>query len=224
MGFYVRYSTRKPCIQKNEEAPFSEEIENVGDLEEDEIELPLFINSKDSDNVAKEDADILDIIVTQQIDKDLYQSFIENLLELRDRPEVEIRLYIHSPGGDIISGLGLYYLLKKLPNRKVGINIGYTYSAAMLPFLACDDRVSVPFGSFLIHDTKITFPAELNMQTIATQMRITDFENTIINKILCREMGIPENELEKYLGAESYFTPEEALQLNIIHRISEYIV
>lgn len=224
MGFYVRYSTRKPYTKKNESQPYSEEVEALEELEEDEIELPIFLGGKDDKQVDADDADILDIVVTQQIDKDLYQAFIENLIDLRYRPDVEIRLYIHSPGGDIISGLGLYYLLKKLPNTKVGINIGYTYSAAMLPFLACDHRISVPFGSFLIHDTKITFPEELNTKTLATQMRIFDFENNIINKIFCREMEIPEEELQKYLSAESYFTPEEALKLNIIHRISEYII
>ena len=64
----------------------------------------------------------------------------------------EIHVYIASHGGDMLTGIAMYHMLKNHPAKVFTYNLSHVSSAATLPFLAGDVRV-MPEGTMsLIHN------------------------------------------------------------------------
>ena len=66
-------------------------------------------------------------------------------------------LYLSSEGGDLNSGFTAYNFIRALPVPVTAINIGTVESIAVLMFLACDERLIVPEGRFLLHSFNWNF-------------------------------------------------------------------
>ena len=62
-----------------------------------------------------------------------------------------LSIFVNSGGGDVYQGFALYDLIRAYPKRTTGIAIGQVCSAAILPFLACDQRVLFPNAILMIH-------------------------------------------------------------------------
>lgn len=77
--------------------------------------------------------------------------------ELRQMPEDvrEVRVRVHSPGGNAVDGIAIGNLFRNHPARFVGVNDGLAASAASVLILGCDDIVMSPGSQMMIHDASV---------------------------------------------------------------------
>ncbi len=67
-------------------------------------------------------------------------------------------ILISSNGGDPAAGLTAYNFLRSLPLKVVTHSIGYVHSAAVILFLAGEERYSCEGSTFLIHSIAFNLP------------------------------------------------------------------
>jgi ATP-dependent Clp protease protease subunit len=133
-------------------------------------------------------------------------------------PGKEIKLHIHSPGGEVYSGLAVYDTLQKLKSPVQTVSMGLSASMASI-FLAAGTpglRASLPNSTIMIHQP-----------SSGTQGKITDMEIDLVESIRLKNKLI--DILHKHCGGKTerdalalmmernkWLTPEEALQIGII--------
>lgn len=141
---------------------------------------------------------------------------------MRDRlseiPEdQEIELHINSNGGSVKEGVAIYNLLRQAPNKKTGIVDGVAHSVAFLILQACDVRKMGIGTSALIHNMWMYVAGN------AAQLRkaaddLDDLMETN-RQIFLQRATITEDELRQIMDAETYLTPEKALEYGLIDEI-----
>lgn len=141
---------------------------------------------------------------------------------MRDRlseiPEdQEIELHINSNGGSVKEGVAIYNLLRQAPNKKTGIVDGVAHSVAFLILQACDVRKMGIGTSALVHNMWMYVAGN------AAQLRkaaddLDDLMETN-RQIFLQRATITEDELRQIMDAETYLTPDKALEYGLIDEI-----
>lgn len=141
---------------------------------------------------------------------------------MRDRlseiPEdQEIELHVNSNGGSVKEGVAIYNLLRQAPNKKTGIVDGVAHSVAFLILQACDVRKMGIGTSALVHNMWMYVAGN------AAQLRkaaddLDDLMETN-RQIFLQRATITEDELRQIMDAETYLTPERALEYGLIDEI-----
>lgn len=141
--------------------------------------------------------------------------FAEKLQEI---PEgVSIELHINSNGGSVKEGVAIYNLLKQKENHKVGIVDGVAHSVAFLILQACDERQMCLGTTALIHNMWMYCAGN------ATQLRkyADDLDDMMEanRQVFLERAAITEDKLKALMEAETYLTPDSALEYGLIDKI-----
>lgn len=122
----------------------------------------------------------------------------------------EIRVYINSYGGEAAEGLAVYNALKRHPARIKTIVDGFACSAAVLPFVAGDERVMSASSLLMIHNTWTAAEgnAEQLRETAEALDKITQAYTTACMTVFQRS----ETALKAMLDAETWILPGDALE------------
>lgn len=142
-------------------------------------------------------------------------SAITNLhvLSSMDR-EADINIIINNKGGDQQHGLGIYDMIRNIPNHVTGTVYGYCNSMAMWILQACDLRRAALNSELMIHDGKRP----------ATQSRFDDNQDERCRQIILDRIRekIPDysrRNLLAMLKKDTYMTAEEARDLGLLDEI-----
>lgn len=141
--------------------------------------------------------------------------FAEKLQEI---PEgVSIELHINSNGGSVKEGVAIYNLLKQKENHKVGIVDGVAHSVAFLILQACDERQMCLGTTAMIHNMWMYCAGN------ATQLRkyADDLDDMMEanRQVFLERAAITEDKLKALMEAETYLTPDSALEYGLIDKI-----
>lgn len=189
--------------------PFEDEEtddEKIFSLLEKEIEdrrifLDDEINSKTLSKITKQ------ILKINKEDKNL---------DYKDRKP--IYLIIDSIGGDLVSSLGIYNILKLSKTPIIGINLSCAFSGAFIIYLGCHERLSCALAQFLVHQGEAN-----NLSGSPTQLKgFMDYYNGLeetVKKIVLTETNISEELYARQYQQEWYVFTDEAIQLGIAHKI-----
>lgn len=130
----------------------------------------------------------------------------------------EITLRINSPGGDVFDGTAIYNALKRHP-AKVHTKIdGLAASMASLIALAGDD-IEMSEGSFyMIHKPWSMVIGDANDFRAEAEL-LDKIESTAFDIYAARSTMKPD-ELREAINAETWFTPQEALDAGFADTIS----
>lgn len=141
--------------------------------------------------------------------------FAEKLGEIPDGQTIE--LHINSNGGSVKEGVAIYNLLKQKQNHKVGIVDGVAHSVAFLILQACEERKMCLGTTALIHNMW------MYCQGNATQLRkyADDLDDMMEanRQVFMERATITEEELKSLMEAETYLTPEKALEYGLIDEV-----
>lgn len=141
--------------------------------------------------------------------------FAEKLGEIPDGQTIE--LHINSNGGSVKEGVAIYNLLKQKQNHKVGIVDGVAHSVAFLILQACEERKMCLGTTALIHNMWMTCSGN------ATQLRkyADDLDDMMEanRQVFLERATITEEELKGLMEAETYLTPEKALEYGLIDEV-----
>ncbi len=130
---------------------------------------------------------------------------------------VEIELHINSNGGSVKEGTAIYNLLSQKANHKTVIVDGVAHSIAFLIVQAGDDRIMMPGTTALFHNMWMVCAGN------AKELRkFADDLDTMMEanrKVFASRATISEEEIKDLMEAETYLTPDTALEYGLIDRI-----
>ena len=92
------------------------------------------------------------------------ESLIAALSNCANAQAAEVRLLLSTPGGQVMSGINLYNVLKAMPFRLVTHNVGNVDSIGNAVFLAGEHRIACPHSTFMFHGVGFDSPAGLRLE------------------------------------------------------------
>jgi ATP-dependent Clp protease protease subunit len=141
-------------------------------------------------------------------------------LEVQD-PEKDINIYINSPGGSVTAGLAIYDTMQFVKPDVTTTCIGQAASmgAVLLAAGAPGKRFALPNSRIMIHQ-----PLG-GMQGQASDIEIQAKEmlriKSILNGILARHTGHPEEKIEKDSDRDNFMSAKEAMDYRLIDKVVE---
>lgn len=131
-----------------------------------------------------------------------------------------LELHINSNGGSVKEGVAIYSQLKQKNCKKVGYVDGVAYSVAFLILQACDERVMGLGTSALIHNMWMSVDGNAKELRKAADDLDTLMESN--RQIFLEKSNLEEQQLIDMMEAETFLTPEKALEYGLIDRVDSY--
>ena len=137
----------------------------------------------------------------------------------------EVTLYIDSGGGNVISGLSLYDVLKSLSVPLKTVCIGNAASMAGILFLAGDKRVMLPHSRLMLHDPSYSHSNIDGLKAHEIKEMVTDLDKVgeELVKIISDVTGHSIEEIREVTRKDSFYSAEEALSFNLATEITNNI-
>ena len=166
------------------------------------------------------------LFFTEEVNADSSNRMIEYLLYLdADAPGREITLCINSPGGEVVSGLAVYDIIRSLKSPVRTVCTGTAASMGSILFLAGEERQMLPHTKIMIHDPLIGglsgSKKALELEKEAVQLMET---RAIIAGIISERSGRPLEEVYEKTKEDCYLNAQEAMDFGIATGIAGSIL
>lgn len=139
--------------------------------------------------------------------------------EIKDIDADTINVYINSYGGEVAEGLAIYNMLKRHKASVKTYCDGFGCSIASVIFMAGDERIMQPSSLLMIHN------AIQDATGNADELRkIADDLETISGvafEAYRQHVNISDAELRGLLDAESWLTPDDAVQMGFATSVNK---
>ena len=138
-----------------------------------------------------------------------------------ENPKKEISLYIHSPGGLVTAGLGIYDTMQYIKPDVSTLCIGQAASMGSFLLAAGEKgkRFSLPNSRIMVHQPSAGFQGQ------ATDIEIHANEvlslKKRLNQIYSKHTGKSEDEIKIALERDNFMTSENAKEFGLIDQVVE---
>lgn len=122
-----------------------------------------------------------------------------------------INVYISSYGGEVMEGLAIYNALKRHDAKVTTICDGFACSIASVIFMAGEERIMHDASMLMIHNAW-TY-ASGNADELRKQAEDLDKITSASVAAYMSHVNITEEELKELLDAESWISPQEAVEM-----------
>ena len=153
--------------------------------------------------------------VNQQM-SDIVQA---QLLYLDSTEKRDITLYINSPGGSVLCGLGIVDLMNYISSDVATVNIGMCASmgSVLLSSGAKGKRSSLVFSKVMTH--QVSHGTQGNVQDTRINQMEAEKYNYILFKILAQNCGKTFDEVLEFSRRDRWYNSDEALNFGLIDEI-----
>lgn len=128
-----------------------------------------------------------------------------------------IRIIINSPGGECFAGAAIYNALREYPGRKTVRVDGVAASMASVIAMVGDEIYMSPGSTMMIHRASVG--AWGNVEDLKKAIAMLEaLEETII-PIYEKRTGLSKQEIEDLLDAETWMSPEKAIELGFADKL-----
>ena len=141
------------------------------------------------------------------------------LLDQQDN-EKDILLYINSPGGQVYSGLAIYDAMQSISAPVSTVAVGMTASFGTLLLLAGTKGKRYALPNATIHMHQPLGGTQGQASDIEIQAREVLRLKALLNGVFMQHTNMTEEDVTKYTDRDTYLTPQQALDLGIIDKIS----
>ncbi|MCB0956150.1 MAG: ATP-dependent Clp protease proteolytic subunit [Ilumatobacteraceae bacterium] len=160
------------------------------------------------------------LFLGEEVNEDSANRLVAQLLLLSAAdPLSDITLYINSPGGSVMAGLGVYDTMQLIPNDVATVAVGF--AASMGQILLCGGaagkRFALPNAQVLMHEGSAGiggWAADVEIQA-ANLVRTLDR----LRRIIARHTGRPLDEVERDVGRDRWFDAEEARDYGFVDHV-----
>lgn len=129
-----------------------------------------------------------------------------------------LNVYINSGGGDVFAGAEIYTLLSNYNNVKIQI-VGLAGSMASIIAMSGYCEMS-PVSQMMVHNVMSNAHGNyLDMEHKADVLR--NASETIANAYI-KKSGMSKEEIKSLMDNETWLSPERALELHLIDKISDF--
>jgi ATP-dependent Clp protease protease subunit len=159
------------------------------------------------------------IYFTGVVNEDTCNTAVAQLLYLSSVDERDINMYINSPGGSVVDGLGLVDTMNYIPCDIATTCIGMAASmgSVLLSNGAKGKRFVLPHSRVMIHQVSSSQSgtlADLEIEIEQTRRCKND-----VYKILADNSGHTFEEMEKLCDRNNWFIGQEAVDLGIVDKV-----
>lgn len=131
----------------------------------------------------------------------------------------KIAVHIHSPGGDVFDSMTIYNLLKQ-NSALIEVYVdGSAFSGASIIAMAGDQIFMAENSMMMIHEPW-TFAMGFAADMLDAADRLDKVKGMMV-KTYCKRCGKTEGEVADLLAAETWLTPEEAVEMGFADSIIE---
>ena len=160
------------------------------------------------------------LFLGEEVNEDSANRLVAQLLLLSAAdPLSDITLYINSPCGSVMAGLGVYDTMQLIPNDVATVAVGF--AASMGQILLCGGaagkRFALPNAQVLMHEGSAGiggWAADVEIQA-ANLVRTLDR----LRRIIARHTGRPLDEVERDVGRDRWFDAEEARDYGFVDHV-----
>ncbi len=139
-----------------------------------------------------------------------------------ENPEADITMYIDSPGGQVVTGLGIYDLMQYVKPDVSTICVGQAASMGSLLLMggAKGKRYAMPHADIMIHQPSGGASGKESDVEIAYKNLKRHKER--LTKLYEKHTGHDYESLLKDMDRDNFMTAEEALKYNLIDKVITY--
>lgn len=154
------------------------------------------------------------------IDDDVANIINAQLLYLNSTGDEDVKMFINSPGGSVISGLAIYDIMNFITPDVSTYCLGMAASmgSILLSSGAKGKRYSLPNGTVMIHQVSSGTGRVQNTDLQIAAKESQKWQDRLYNILASNTNKIYE-EIERDADRDHWFTAEEALQYNLIDEI-----
>ena len=131
---------------------------------------------------------------------------------------VPIKLFIDSPGGDLVAAYTIINAIELSKTPVWTINIGSAYSAGFFIFIAGHYRIAYPLSSFLYHEGSCVMGGDAHK--FRNQADFYKKQLDQLKKHTLKYTNLTEEDYEKILKDDYWLTAEEAMGKGIVDEIA----
>ena len=135
---------------------------------------------------------------------------------------VPIKIYIDSPGGDLVATFTMINSIRMSKTPVWTINIGAAYSGGFFTFIAGHKRFAYPLASFLFHEGSTGTSGDAGKFRNFADFYKKELDN--LKKVVLEYTDITEEDYEKHINDDWWFTAEEALKYGICDEITKELI
>ena len=162
------------------------------------------------------------IFLAEMVESEMANRIVAQMLFLEaEDPEKDIYLYINSPGGSVLAGLGIYDTMNHI--RPDVCTICYGMAASMGAFLlgagAKGKRSSLPSSRIMIHQPSGGVQGQA--VDIEIQAREILYLKRQINQRMANYTGQPLEQIEQDTERDFFLSAQEAVAYGLIDRVIE---
>lgn len=154
----------------------------------------------------------------------MLDSFTLQMMTLLEDKKTPISIYINSPGGEVLAGLGIYDQIQACPAQVDIYCIGLAASmgAVLLAGGPEGHRFILPHSKVMIHEPLIgdAGGSATSIQRTAESILKT---KQMINEILSKHTGKTIKQIDKATDHDNIMTAQEAVRFGICDKIAESI-
>ncbi len=160
------------------------------------------------------------VFLGQPVDSDLANLIVAQLLYLEaEDPEKDIYLYINSPGGSVMAGLGIFDAMNHIRPDICTVCVGLAASmgAFLLSAGAPGKRMSLPHSRIMIHQP--IGGAQGQATDIEIQAKEILYHKQRLNEWLAKHTGQPLEKIERDTERDFFMSAEEAKDYGLIDQV-----
>jgi ATP-dependent Clp protease protease subunit len=159
------------------------------------------------------------IWVSGQVDQHMSDIIQAQLLFLDSVEKKDITLYINSPGGSVLCGLGIVDLMNYINSDVATVNIGMCASmgSVLLSSGAKGKRSSLIYSKVMTH--QVSHGTQGNIQDTRINQMEAEKYNYILFKMLAKNCGKTFEEVLEFSRRDRWYNSDEALEFGLIDEI-----
>lgn len=160
------------------------------------------------------------VFLGQQVDSDIANLIVAQMLFLEaEDPEKDIYLYINSPGGSVMAGLGIFDTMNHIRPDVSTICVGLAASmgAFLLSAGAKGKRMSLPNSRIMIHQP--LGGAQGQAADIEIQAKEILYHKRRLNEWLAAHTGQPIEQIEQDTERDFFMSAHEAKDYGLIDQV-----
>jgi len=159
------------------------------------------------------------IWVSGAVDQHMSDIVQAQLLFLDSVEKKDITLYINSPGGSVLCGLGIVDLMNYISSDVATVNIGMCASmgSVLLSSGAKGKRSSLIYSKVMTH--QVSHGTQGNLQDTRINQMEAEKYNYILFKMLAQNCGKTFDEMIESSRRDKWFNSDEALKFGLIDEV-----
>ncbi len=160
------------------------------------------------------------VFLGQQVDSDVANLIVAQMLFLEaEDPEKDIYLYINSPGGSVVAGLGIFDTINHIRPDVCTICVGLAASmgAFLLSAGAKGKRMSLPNSRIMIHQP--LGGAQGQAADIEIQAKEILYHKRRLNEWLAAHTGQPLEKIQEDTERDFFMSAQEAVDYGLIDQV-----